>query len=461
MAKRNPPSLALFIVMMMAAGAGGGEIGMNWGRKTSHRMLTSMVADILLQNGIRNLKIFSHEVQAMEAFSGTGISLTVTLPTAGITLTSLNSPGYSRYWLNDHARVFRNMNINVTNVHIGTDEMRHDNPTYYTTCVMALGYLQYGIKMNGHHYLSATVVHYVDMLNPLTLPSQAEFKEIYRDSVAQLLKAINGTRSRFAVSIIPFQLIIDYDLDVEFGFMDNTSNFTITDANTGLIYTNAFQFIYDSYLAAITKLGATPEIEIEVSKIGWPTDGHPLATLSNAERFYKGILPHIKSNKGTPLKPGASIDAYILNIADENMQNIQDGGPYQRHWGIYKSNGESKFKIDLSGEGRDIYPTVARGIVSMPKRWCVFNGDKSNLTRVKEQFDFVCQKADCTSLSPGGSCGNLNFEQNISYAFNNYFQMRAQYNKNGSSSSCDFNGLGTVVTGDPSVGICEFMVEIL
>ncbi|EPS59080.1 hypothetical protein M569_15735 [Genlisea aurea] len=172
---------------------------------------------------------------------------------------------------------------------------------------MALGYLQDGIKMNGHDYLSATIVHYVDMLNPLTLPSQAEFKDIYRDNVAQVLKLINGTRSKFAVSIIPFQLIIDYDLDLEFGFMDNTSNFTITDANTGLIYTNAFQFLYDSYVAAITKLvGVQDRVADRRASIG-----HGLRSM-----------------------------LIYSTIADENMQNISDGGPYQRHWGIYISNGE-------------------------------------------------------------------------------------------------------------------------
>ncbi|EPS59079.1 hypothetical protein M569_15734 [Genlisea aurea] len=103
MANRNPPLLASFIVMMMATGAAGGEIGVNWGRKTSHKFLTSMVADILLQNGIRHLKIFSQDVKGMEAFSGTGISLTVTLPTTA-NIVALRLPGISKYWLNDHIR---------------------------------------------------------------------------------------------------------------------------------------------------------------------------------------------------------------------------------------------------------------------------------------------------------------------------------------------------------------------
>ncbi|KAL0391535.1 UNVERIFIED_CONTAM: Glucan endo-1,3-beta-glucosidase 8 [Sesamum latifolium] len=95
----------------------------------------------------------------------------------------------------------------------------------------------------------------------------------------------------------------------------------------------------------------------------------------------------------------------------------------------------------------------------MPKRWCVFNGDKTNLTKVENQVSRACTEADCTSVLPGGSCSQLTFEQNVSYAFNRYFQMNSQYSANG--SSCEFEKLATVVTQDPSVGTCKFPVEIL
>ncbi|EPS65149.1 hypothetical protein M569_09631, partial [Genlisea aurea] len=449
--------LILTILLLLRWGANtveGGEIGVNWGRETSHKLIPSMVSDVLLQNGVRHIKIFSTEVRAMKALSGTGISLTGTMASASVPF--IRAPGTTRYWLNDHTRVFRNMGINLTSIHIGASPLPADNATYYEDVVVAMKFLLDAITMNGHDYLVATTVHNVEILNPLTKPSEAEFNPFYKDKVAQFLATINGTKTPFSISLMPFQYLIDYNVDVEFAFMDNKSNFSIED--NGLIYRNAFELIYDSYLTALLKLGAPKDIEILISQIGWPTDAHPLATVSNAERFFRGLLPHIKNNKGTPLRPGASIDIYIYSLADENLLPIDNGG-HDRHWGIYKSTGEPKFKMDLSGEGRDIYPTVARGTVSMPKRWCVFNGDKSNTTKVKEQFDLACEKADCTPLYPGGTCNHLTFEQNVSYAFNNYFQMGAQYSEEG--STCDFQGLGKVIPHDPSTGECEFQVEIL
>ncbi|KAG6414142.1 hypothetical protein SASPL_126860 [Salvia splendens] len=53
-------------------------------------------------------------------------------------------------------------------------------------------------------------------------------------------------------------------------------------------------------------------------------------------------------------------------------------------------------KIDLSGQGRDIYPTTVRGIMRMPSRWCAFNGDRRDM----EKLDWACKKSDCTTTSP-------------------------------------------------------------
>lgn len=92
----------------------------------------------------------------------------------------------------------------------------------------------------------------------------------------------------------------------------------------------------------------------------------------------------------------------------------------------------------------------------MPNRWCMFNGDTSNMNLVNKNYDLACKIADCTKLEKGASCDGLKFESTISYAFNVYFQKFKQ-----ALESCDFDGLGKVVATNPSEGNCEFPVEIL
>lgn len=179
----------------------------------------------------------------------------------------------------------------------------------------------------------------------------------------------------------------------------------------------------------------------------------PGANASNAEYFYKHALTWLASNRGTPKQPGRPINVNVHSLADEHkIQSL----PFTRHFGIYRSNGQPKYKIDLSGQGRDIYPTTVRGIMRMPSRWCAFNGDRRDMEKVKAQLDWACQKSDCTSTYEGASCSSLTLEQNITYAFNMYFQFEFQDEK-----SCDFEGLGRVVVDDPSTDVCVFPVEVV
>ncbi|PHU16946.1 hypothetical protein BC332_12641 [Capsicum chinense] len=69
-------------------------------------------------------------------------------------------------------------------------------------------------------------------------------------------------------------------------------------------------------------------------------------------------------------------------------------------------------------DDRDEYPFQAKGVVSMPHRWCVFNGDTSNLALVRKNYKLACEVTDCTTLEEGSSCGGLSEESKFSYAFN-------------------------------------------
>ncbi|EMS45071.1 Glucan endo-1,3-beta-glucosidase 5 [Triticum urartu] len=63
--------------------------------------------------------------------------------------------------------------------------------------------------------------------------------------------------------------------------------------------------------------------------------------------------------------------------------------------------------------------------------------------------------ADCTSLGYKTSCGGLDAKGNVSYAFNSYYQTEDQDDR-----ACDFRGLATTTTVDPSTGTCRFIVGI-
>ncbi|KAL7089898.1 hypothetical protein ACP275_12G005500 [Erythranthe tilingii] len=459
---RDPPffSAAAFKVisiLLLSSSSVEGIIGISWGRQTTHRLIPSMVVDLLLQNGIRHVKLFSPSDNVLKAFAGGEIAVTMTLPNEG--LYNIGYPDLAAYWLQTRIRAYQDLNVNIKYLYVGSEPFStYYRKKMYINANEALRSIQDAIAANGYKDLVATTPHFTDMLDPnIRKPSEADFHPDWKGKMVEFVGLLNRTNAPFVMDMFPMYSVSQMGWDTEFAFVDNKSNFTIVDDN-GLVYRNVFEFFYDSFLTAIAKAGA-PHLKLMVGQVGWPTDGYPEATTANAERFFRGLLPFVTGTKGTPLRPGISIDVFIYSLADENLNKLTLGG-YQRHWGVYRSDGDPKFKIDFTGKGQEIFPTTAKGVVMMPKRWCVFNGDKNNLTKVKEEVEDACMMGDCTPSWPGGSCDNLDFDRNVSYAFNGYFQAMAQ-SIDDKSITCDFKGLGKVVVEDPSVGSCRFPMEIL
>ncbi|PIN20074.1 Glucan endo-1,3-beta-D-glucosidase [Handroanthus impetiginosus] len=409
-----------------------------------------MVVDLLLQNKVPEARIYSSQEDILQAFAGSGISLTVTI----FNVQNVATIELARKWVQEKVPYFDSANIR--RVYLGNHVFRNGltDKSFLNMAINTLETLQFAINEAGYgDQVKVTFPNpEVVIKDNLTKPSEAEFQDDIKEEMARTLRILKKNNAPFIVEVFPISYVTYHNFDPEFAFIDNKSPFVIRDKNN-TVYTNAFDFVHDAFVWALIKAGF-PDMEIIMGQVGWPTDGFPGANASTAERFFKGLLPYVASNKGTPMRPGAPIHTYVHCLTDENKMPYYY--PFARHWGIYRSNGEPKYKIDLTGQGRDIFPAKAKGIMHMPERWCVFNGNDTDTLKVKRNFDEACTTADCTSLAPGGSCSQLSFAQNISYAFNMYFQANFQDEK-----ACKFEGLGKVVTENPSTGRCVFPVEVV
>jgi hypothetical protein len=113
------------------------------------------------------------------------------------------------------------------------------------------------------------------------------------------------------------------------------------------------------------------------------------------------------------------------------------------------------FLIDCAGGvGTQTNLVGAQNVAHYPNQWCVLNPN-ADLSTLPANIEYACANADCTPLSNGGSCGGLTLQQNASYAFNTYYQFNQQL-----ASACNFTGLAQVVTTDPSVGTCTFLIGV-
>ncbi|XP_015160981.1 glucan endo-1,3-beta-glucosidase A-like [Solanum tuberosum] len=94
-------------------------------------------------------------------------------------------------------------------------------------------------------------------------------------------------------------------------------------------YQNIFDALLDSMYFAMEKVGGQ-NIEIIVSESGWPSEGHPAATMENAQTYYTNLINHVKGGAGTPKKPGRTIEIIyspcLMKMKRREMQvsNILD-----------------------------------------------------------------------------------------------------------------------------------------
>ena len=296
------------------------------------------------------------------------------------------------------------------------------------------------IPLNADVYASST-----------DLPSGGDFRADIHDLMLAIVKFLNDNGGPFTVNIYPFiSLYTDANFPVEYAFFDGNAS-PVMDG--GMTYNNMFDANYDTLVWALQKNGYG-NLQIIVGEIGWPTDGDQNANNVYAQRFNQGFMSHISGQKGTPMRPAVQVDAYLFSLIDEDTKSI-DPGNFERHWGIFTYDGQSKYPLNL-GTINSGTLVSAKNIHYLDRKWCVMKPSaKLDDPQVQLSVSYACSLADCTSLGYGTSCGNLDARGNISYAFNSYYQKNNQLD-----DACKFPNLSMITKSDPSVANCRFEITM-
>ncbi|KAG8100604.1 hypothetical protein GUJ93_ZPchr0013g37905 [Zizania palustris] len=285
--------------------------------------------------------------------------------------------------------------------------------------------------------------------NPV--PSAGRFSSHIAGLMTDIVKFLAKNNAPFTVNIYPFlSLYLDEHFPLDFAFFDGNAT-PVNDG--GILYTNVFDANFDTLVAALKAVGHG-DMPIIVGEVGWPTDGDKNAKASYAQRFYGGLLNRLAAKAGTPARPNQHIEVYLFGLVDEDKKSVEPGN-FERHWGILRYDGQPKFAMDLTGQGRNTMLVPAKGIEYLSKTWCVLNAKAKDLNKLGANIDFACSNADCTSLGLGSTCHGMDAMGNASYAFNAYFQAQSQKDE-----ACGFQGLALPTETDPSTAACNFTIQI-
>ncbi|RRT43351.1 hypothetical protein BHE74_00057142 [Ensete ventricosum] len=448
-------SICLIVVGICCSWADG--LGVNWGTMATHPLPPKVVVQLLKDNGIRKVKIFDADAATMNALAGSGIEVMVAIPN--------NMLGYmidydtAKKWVNQNVSRYNFQGgVNIKYVAVGNEPfLTTYNGSFLNLTLPALQNIQTALNSAGiGDTIKATVPLNADVYNsPVSnpVPSAGRFRADISDLMTEIVMFLNQSGAPFTVNIYPFLSLYDNpNFPVDYAFFDGTSTPVV---DNGIQYANVFDANFDTLVSALNAVGLG-SLPIIVGEVGWPTDGDINAKVSYAQRFYNGLLRRLTVNQGTPLRPNQYIEVYMFSLIDEDAKSI-DPGNFERHWGIFKYDGQPKYALDSSGQGQNMMPVAAKGVQYLPQKWCVFNPNGGgDMSKLGDNINFACSRSDCTALGYGSSCNGLDANGNASFAFNMYFQVQNQM-----AQSCFFQGLAVETTQNPSTADCNFTIQIV
>ncbi|KAG9134952.1 hypothetical protein Leryth_001229 [Lithospermum erythrorhizon] len=465
-------------------------LGVNWGTMASHELPPKTVVQLLLDNDIKKVKLFDANLSTMNALAGTDIEVMVAIPNDQ--LLAMNDVNRAKDWVRRNVTQYSfNGGVNIKfkipqerqrewilnrimdmilfgvsldlYVAVGNEPfLTSYNDSFVSLTFPALRNIQNALNDAGvGSSIKATVPLNADVYFSPTSNSVPSAGQFLGHRISRIMSDPNCA---FLASEQCTLLIINtYNFfESPYAVMNTFSRFSasfdgvsqpIMDGN--IQYTNVFDANFDTLVSSLKALGFG-DMPILVGEVGWPTDGDRNANINLASRFYNGLLPRLAQNKGTPLRPGY-IEVYLFGLIDEDAKSIAPGN-FERHWGIFRYDGQPKFPMDFRGHNqKNKFLVRARNVQYLSKKWCALKSDAdiSDQQKLEDNINYACTYADCTALGYGSSCGGLDTNGNASYAFNAFFQVQNQDNR-----SCNFQGLAAITTQNISQGTCNFIIQM-
>ncbi|KAK9134368.1 hypothetical protein Syun_013698 [Stephania yunnanensis] len=453
--KAHPLITLLFFTVFVSMLSNGVGVGVNWGTMATHRIPPYIVVEMLKNNGFDKIKLFEADRTILEALIGTDIEVMLAIPNVMLEDISRDYEVAADWVLENVTSYSYKHGVKIKYVAVGNEPfLRTYNGTFLNFTLPALMNIQHALNDAGlGDSVKTTVPFNADIYNSPDsnpVPSAGDFRPDIRHLTIQIVQFLHENGAPFTVNIYPFlSLYSDAYFPVNYAFFDGYNK---PMKDRGAVYSNVFDANLDTLIWALKKAGY-PDMPIIVGEVGWPTDGDKHANLNAAKRFNQGLLHHVLSGKGTPLRSG-EIDVYLFSLIDESDKSIAPGN-FERHWGMFEFDGKPKYELDLSGKLENKGLVAAQGVKYLRRRWCVLDRKADDLFDLPETVDYACTFSDCTALGYGSSCNHLGVGGNASYAFNMYYQAMNQ-----KSSNCDFAGLAIETDEDPSPENCTFPIMI-
>ncbi|CAN4123174.1 unnamed protein product [Withania somnifera] len=325
MAFLSPPAAAFLLVGMLVQMKGMLSVGVCYGKIANNLPSDQDVIKLYNANGIKKMRIYFPDINAFNALKGSNIEIILDVPNQE--LEALTNPSTANGWVQDNIRSHF-PDVKFKYIAVGNEVDPGTNAGQYARFVLpAMENIFNALSVSGlQDQIKVSTATYSGLLTKTYPPRDSIFREEYKDFINPIIEFLARNNLPLLANIYPY-----------FGHTDNTADVPLAYAlfnqqeKNSAGYENLFDALLDSMYYATEKVGGQ-NIEIIVSESGWPSSGHPAATIENAQTYYTNLINHVKGGIGTPKKPGRTIETYLFAMFDENQKM---GKPSEQHFGLF------------------------------------------------------------------------------------------------------------------------------
>ncbi|CAM0952610.1 unnamed protein product [Alopecurus aequalis] len=331
---------------LLAAAAGdNAKIGVCHGRVGTNLPAPEAAAALLKQNGITKARLFLPDPAVLPAFAAAGIDLTVGVPNENLTFLSSSGPDGALQWLRSNGLTAVAARLRYLVV---GNEVLYNNQFYAPHLVPAMRNLHAALAALGMDgAVKVSSAHASSVLAASYPPSAGAFDGAVLDVLRPMLRFLADTGAPFMVNAYPFISHVSDPANVPLAYALSSGSGAAAATvvrDGGLAYTGLFDATVDAVAAALEREGFGG-VAVAVTETGWPTAGHPAATLENAAVYNGGVAERAARGAGTPRRPGAPVEVFLFDLYDEDGK---PGAEFERHFGIFRADGSKAYDISFA-----------------------------------------------------------------------------------------------------------------
>ncbi|XP_010034154.2 glucan endo-1,3-beta-glucosidase 12, partial [Eucalyptus grandis] len=304
---------------------------------------------------IPSVRLLDPTPRLLRAFLYSNTSLLLSVPNALVPSLAANR-SVALSWLYRHVVPFY-PRARVSAISVGSNILE-SHPNYAGLLVPALRNLQSALRDLGIRDVAvSTTFSFVNVMTTTFPPSAAQFQEPFAEALMKpLLDFLKDTNSSFMVNIYPYNLYrLRCEIPLGFALFQEQPFMYRDDLTTGVRYRNLFDMMVDAVVTAMAVAGHE-NIPVIVAETGWPNSSPDAAEIDAnehySEMYVKGLLGHLRSGQGTPLRKEGVAEAYVYELVDEEAKETTSSQARARNWGILYANLSEKYEVQFSCAAR-------------------------------------------------------------------------------------------------------------